>query len=60
MFQSTEIMLGLYKPLLWLAQITGDPSNVTPAQASALVSRRAFCGFNLRRDSSLCFPTSSN
>ncbi|QMS87116.1 MFS transporter [Nostoc edaphicum CCNP1411] len=42
MFQSTEIMLGLYKPLLWLAQITGDPSNVTPAQASALVSGPRF------------------
>ncbi|MDZ8224771.1 MFS transporter [Nostoc sp. ChiVER01] len=37
MFQSTEIMLGLYKPLLWVAQIP-DTSNVTPAQASALIS----------------------
>ncbi|MEH2436210.1 MAG: MFS transporter [Nostoc sp.] len=39
MFQSTEIMLGLYKPLLWVAQTPSlDTSNVTPAQASALIS----------------------
>uniref|UniRef100_UPI0035CBD90A MFS transporter n=1 Tax=uncultured Nostoc sp. TaxID=340711 RepID=UPI0035CBD90A len=38
MFQSTEIMLGLYKPLLWLAQVPVESSNVTPAQASALIS----------------------
>ncbi|WP_392533675.1 MFS transporter [Nostoc sp. C117] len=31
MFQSTEIMLGLYKPLLWLAQIPVDPSIITPS-----------------------------
>ncbi|MHC0062382.1 MFS transporter [Nostoc sp. UIC 10890] len=42
MFQSTEIMLGLYKPLLWLAQIPAESSNVTPAQASALVSGPRF------------------
>ncbi|MBD2511170.1 MFS transporter [Nostoc muscorum FACHB-395] len=42
MFQSTEIMLGLYKPLLWLAQIPVDPSNVTPAQASVLTSGPRF------------------
>ena len=39
MFQSTEIMMGLYKPLLWVAQTPSlDTSNVTPAQASALIS----------------------
>ncbi|MGJ5634656.1 MFS transporter [Nostoc sp. CALU 1950] len=42
MFQSTEIMLGLYKPLLWVAQIPAESSNVTPAQASALVSGPRF------------------
>ncbi|MEJ6483167.1 MFS transporter [Nostoc punctiforme UO1] len=42
MFQSTEIMLGLYKPLLWLAQVPVDPSNVTPAQASVLTSGPRF------------------
>ncbi|MBD2521896.1 MFS transporter [Nostoc sp. FACHB-133] len=42
MFQNTEIMLGLYKPLLWLAQIPVDPSNVTPAQASVLTSGPRF------------------
>ncbi|WP_392478323.1 MFS transporter [Nostoc sp. C110] len=42
MFQSTEIMLGLYKPLLWLEQIPVDPSNVTPAQASVLTSGPRF------------------
>ncbi|MBD2517697.1 MFS transporter [Nostoc sp. FACHB-973] len=31
MFQSSEIMLGLYKPLLWLAQIPVDPSVITPS-----------------------------
>ncbi|RCJ21684.1 hypothetical protein A6S26_23205 [Nostoc sp. ATCC 43529] len=31
MFESTEIMLGLYKPLLWLAQVPVDPSVVTPS-----------------------------
>ncbi|MFN6541383.1 MAG: MFS transporter [Nostoc sp. EkiNYC01] len=31
MFQSTEIMLGLHKPLLWLAQIPVDPSVITPS-----------------------------
>jgi hypothetical protein len=34
MFQNTEIMLGLYKPLFWLAQIPVDSSTITPAQAS--------------------------
>ncbi|MBW4426887.1 MAG: MFS transporter [Nostoc desertorum CM1-VF14] len=42
MFQSTDIMLGLYKPLLWVAQIPVDPSNVTPAQASVLTSGPRF------------------
>jgi nucleoid DNA-binding protein len=42
MFQSTEIMLGLYKPLLWLAQAPVDPSNITPAQASVLTSGPRF------------------
>ncbi|WP_414570304.1 MFS transporter [Nostoc sp. CCY 9925] len=31
MFQSTEIMLGLYKPLLWVAQVPVDPSVITPS-----------------------------
>ncbi|MEH1860507.1 MAG: MFS transporter [Nostoc sp.] len=42
MFQSTEIMVGLYKPLLWLAQVPGEPSNVTPEQASVLISGPRF------------------
>ncbi|MFN6482331.1 MULTISPECIES: MFS transporter [unclassified Nostoc] len=42
MFQSTEIMLGLYKPLLWVAQTSVDSSNVTPAQASVLTSGPRF------------------
>ncbi|MEH2399531.1 MFS transporter [Nostoc sp.] len=42
MFQSTEIMLGLYKPLLWLAQVPVESSNVTPAQASVLTSGPRF------------------
>ncbi|MEH1916741.1 MFS transporter [Nostoc sp.] len=42
MFQSTEIIVGLYKPLLWLAQVPGEPSNVTPVQASALISGPRF------------------
>ncbi|WP_341528027.1 MFS transporter [Nostoc sp. UHCC 0302] len=43
MFQSTEIMLGLYKPLLWLAQATTvDPTSITPTQASGLVSGPRF------------------
>jgi hypothetical protein len=43
MFQSTEIMLGLYKPLLWLAQTTAvDPTSITPTQASGLVSGPRF------------------
>ncbi|MDM9581378.1 MFS transporter [Nostoc sp. GT001] len=42
MFQSTEIMVGLYKPLLWLAQVSAEPSNVTPEQASVLISGPRF------------------
>ncbi|MBH8571488.1 MFS transporter [Nostocaceae cyanobacterium CENA369] len=38
MFHSTEIMLGLYKPLLWLVQTPVDTSGITPAQASVLTS----------------------
>jgi hypothetical protein len=34
MFESTEIMLGLDKPLFWVAQVSVDPSIITPAQAS--------------------------
>ncbi|MEH2412095.1 MFS transporter [Nostoc sp.] len=42
MFQSTEIMVGLYKPLLWIAQVPVESSNVTPAQASVLTSGPRF------------------
>ncbi|MEH2381930.1 MAG: MFS transporter [Nostoc sp.] len=42
MFQSTEIMVGLYKPLLWMAQVPVDTSNITPTQASALISGPRF------------------
>ncbi|MEH2258583.1 MFS transporter [Nostoc sp.] len=42
MFQSTEIMVGLYKPLLWLAQVPVERSNVTPEQASVLISGPRF------------------
>ncbi|MEH2224977.1 MFS transporter [Nostoc sp.] len=42
MFQSTEIMVGLYKPLLWLAQVPVESSNVTPEQASVLISGPRF------------------
>ncbi|MEH2455691.1 MFS transporter [Nostoc sp.] len=42
MFQSTEMMLGLYKPLLWLVQVPVESSNVTPAQASVLTSGPRF------------------
>ncbi|MDZ7963856.1 MAG: MFS transporter [Nostoc sp. DedSLP03] len=42
MFQSTEIMVGLYKPLLWLAQVPVERSNVTPEQASVLFSGPRF------------------
>jgi hypothetical protein len=34
MFQNTEIILALYKPLFWLAQIPVDSSTITPAEAS--------------------------
>ena len=34
MFQSTEIMLGLFKPLFWVAQVPVNTSTITPAQAS--------------------------
>ncbi|MBN3899856.1 MAG: MFS transporter [Nostoc sp. NOS(2021)] len=42
MFQSTEMIVGLYKPLLWMAQVPVDTSNVTPAQASVLTSGPRF------------------
>jgi hypothetical protein len=42
MFQSAEIMLGLYKPLFWVAQIPADSSSFTPAQASVLTSGPRF------------------
>ncbi|MCC5639586.1 MFS transporter [Nostoc sp. CHAB 5844] len=42
MIQSTGIMLGLYKPLLWVAQTSVDPSSITPAQASVLTSGPRF------------------
>jgi nucleoid DNA-binding protein len=35
-------MLGLYKPLLWVAQIPVDPSTITPAQASVVTSGPRF------------------
>ncbi|MBD2207707.1 MFS transporter [Calothrix sp. FACHB-1219] len=42
MIQSTEIMLGLYKPLLWVAQVPVDSTGVSPAQASVLTSGPRF------------------
>ncbi|MBD2776980.1 MFS transporter [Iningainema tapete] len=38
MFQGTHITLGLYKSLFWVAQISGNPPNITPVQASVLTS----------------------
>ena len=38
MFQSTSIMLELYKSLFWVAEVSGNTLNVTPAQASVLNS----------------------
>ncbi|QSJ19156.1 MFS transporter [Nostoc sp. UHCC 0702] len=42
MFQCTEIMLGLYKPLLWLAQNQIGVPDVSPAEASVLTSGPRF------------------
>ncbi|MBD0302651.1 MAG: MFS transporter, partial [Tolypothrix sp. T3-bin4] len=42
MFHSTQIMLGLYKPLLWVAQVPLDRSTITPAQASVVNSGPRF------------------
>ncbi|MDB9375362.1 MFS transporter [Nodularia sphaerocarpa] len=42
MFQCTENILGVYKPLLWLAQIPVVPTEITPAQASVLNSGPRF------------------
>jgi hypothetical protein len=35
-------MLGLYKPLLWVAQVPVNPSTITPAQASVVTSGPRF------------------
>ena len=42
MFQCTENILGVYNPLLWLAQIPVVPTGITPAQASVLNSGPRF------------------
>ncbi len=43
MFESTEITLGLYKPLFWLAQVIVDPpAPVPPAQTSVLTAGPRF------------------
>ncbi|WP_427162789.1 MFS transporter [Aliinostoc sp. HNIBRCY26] len=44
MFQSTDIITALYKPLLWVAQapIDPNPSSVSPAQLSLLTSGPRF------------------
>ncbi|MBD2387697.1 MFS transporter [Cylindrospermum sp. FACHB-282] len=42
MIQSTEIILEIYKPLLWVGQIPVGSSTVTPAQASVLTSGPQF------------------
>ncbi|MBF2005846.1 MAG: MFS transporter [Chlorogloeopsis fritschii C42_A2020_084] len=43
MFQSTEITLGLHKPLFWLAQVIVDPpAPVSPAQTSVLTAGPRF------------------
>ncbi len=42
MFQCTENIVGVYKPLLWLAQIPVVPTGITPAQASVLNSGPRF------------------
>ncbi|WP_414548572.1 MFS transporter [Anabaena sp. CCY 0017] len=42
MFQCTENLLGVYNPLLWLAQIPVVPTGITPAQASVLNSGPRF------------------
>ncbi|MEA5513117.1 MFS transporter [Nodularia sp. UHCC 0506] len=42
MFQCTENILGVYNPLLWIAQIPVVPTGITPAQASVLNSGPRF------------------
>ncbi|MBD2252125.1 MFS transporter [Nostoc parmelioides] len=42
MFQSTEIILEMFKPPLWVAQIPVETTGVTPAQASVLTSGPRF------------------
>ncbi|GAX36658.1 hypothetical protein [Nodularia sp. NIES-3585] len=42
MFQCTKNMLGVYNPLLWLAQTPVVPTGITPAQASVLNSGPQF------------------
>ncbi|BAZ32126.1 hypothetical protein NIES4074_46280 [Cylindrospermum sp. NIES-4074] len=42
MFQSMEIILGNYKPLLWVLQVPVESSRLTPAQASVLTSGPRF------------------
>src|SRR5579883_2643927 len=42
MFQTTDIVFGLYKSLLWMAQAQGNALNVTPAQASVINSGPRF------------------
>ena len=41
MFHSTQITLGLYKPLFWVAQLPGNV-DITPAQASGIISGPRF------------------
>ncbi|WP_414575014.1 MFS transporter [Anabaena sp. CCY 9402-a] len=42
MFHSTDIILALYKPLLWVAQIPVTPPGVSPAQLSLLTAGPRF------------------
>lgn len=42
MFECTEYILGVYNPLLWLAQVPVVPTGITPAQASVLNSGPRF------------------
>jgi len=42
MFQCTENILEIYKPLFWVAQTPAVPTSITPAQASVLNSGPRF------------------
>ncbi|CEJ43481.1 MFS transporter [Umezakia ovalisporum] len=42
MFQCTENILEIYKPLLWVAQVPVVPTSITPAQASVINSGPRF------------------